>query len=834
MILVKENNFSFKRNIICLISSIFICSCGGGGGGGNNLPVSELPSEQTNSKDTVNNLLPFADIIKAIETDEYFNQWGLSFINASSAYLLDATGKGSIVAVVDEALDWAHHEFLKANILHPDSALTYSGNREPTAWQKFHGTATVSIIAARKDSADIPSNMHGVAYDSQILFIATELGDPPADGEYVPTDIDKFDWSYYDAQEAKMYNNLSVKAQIVNNSFGFAGQITDYPKTTFANNFPKFIDTLGKNEDTIFVWSAGNYNGITDVEGNKVDGTDPGWLAGLGYYFPKLKDNNVAVVAIDQEGMIADFSNRCGVAKDFCIAAPGVRINVAIPNNLYVSLTEQEKSVLSEGVLNYLKDHPTEAYLLASGTSFAAPHVSGSLAVLFAKFGSQLSAKEILKRLFLTANKEGIYADEEIYGQGALDLGQAITPVGSISFFNSSHLSSAALPVSESFVITGKSFGDSLNKGLKSYNFSFFDQLAAPFLVPANTFFNAKIEQFSQIERMKDFQEKKFFNENTNGFFSFSSWDDVTNREGNRGLRLIDASIKYFSGEDSFSLDYGLNPSLNIFSYYEIDNLQSAFFDSNIFTIPWLKNVEAGYSATISRKTKIGEIKFNVYSGSKRRENWQILPSFLIPKEGKAMGGFVSFSMNKRKNLFDLTLGYLKEENNLLGNNSNGAFGNFKDEESLYISVLNRTSFSKRLDLLINVSAIESEPLKSNYYIQSISDLTELSFDIGFIVKEIFSLNESLTFRLYQEPRVEKGKIFIEVPIGRNYSGDVFFENAQFPLRPSGRELSFEAVWTKNSNDKIINFLLGVKKDKGNIKDGSLDFNMLFAFKSIF
>ena len=119
------------------------------------------------------------------------------------------------------------------------------------------------------------------------------------------------------------------------------------------------------------------------------------------------------------------------------------------------------------------------------------------------------------------------------------------------------------------------------------------------------------------------------------------------------------------------------------------------------------------------------------------------------------MGGFVSFSMNKRKNLFDLTLGYLKEENNLLGNNSNGAFGNFKDEESLYISVLNRTSFSKRLDLLINVSAIESEPLKSNYYIQSISDLTELSFDIGFIVKEIFSLNESLTFRLYQEPRVE-------------------------------------------------------------------------------
>ncbi|SVA18678.1 uncharacterized protein METZ01_LOCUS71532, partial [marine metagenome] len=155
MILVKEKNFSFRRNIICLISSIFICSCGGGGGGENNLPVSQLPNEQASSKDPVNNLLPFTDIIKSIETDEYFNQWGLSFINASSAYLLDATGKGSIVAVVDEALDWSHHEFLKKNILHPDSVLNYPGNREPTAWQKFHGTATVSIIAARKDSKDI-------------------------------------------------------------------------------------------------------------------------------------------------------------------------------------------------------------------------------------------------------------------------------------------------------------------------------------------------------------------------------------------------------------------------------------------------------------------------------------------------------------------------------------------------------------------------------------------------------------------------------------------------------------------------------------------------------
>ena len=113
--------------------------------------------------------------------------------------------------------------------------------------------------------------MQGVAYESQILFIATELGEPPADGDYTPTTIQKYDWSNYDRSEANLYDDLSNKAEIVNNSFGFAGQITDYPKETFENNFPKFIDSLTKNKDTIFVWSAGNYNGIRDTSGEKVD-----------------------------------------------------------------------------------------------------------------------------------------------------------------------------------------------------------------------------------------------------------------------------------------------------------------------------------------------------------------------------------------------------------------------------------------------------------------------------------------------------------------------------------------------------------------------------------
>jgi hypothetical protein len=59
-----------------------------------------------------------------------------------------------------------------------------------------------------------------------------------------------------------------------------------------------------------------------------------------------------------EEGKIADWSNRCGVVKNTCIAAPVSGINVAIPNNLYASLSEKEKNGLNEDVLEYFKKSP--------------------------------------------------------------------------------------------------------------------------------------------------------------------------------------------------------------------------------------------------------------------------------------------------------------------------------------------------------------------------------------------------------------------------------------------------------------------------------------------
>lgn len=825
--MTKFKNLFISRKLY-LLFVFLLASCGGGG---SNIPVSEVPNETVLEDESASNLFPILDL-KEIETPEYFNQWGLDFINASSAYVIGATGEGITVAVVDEALDWGHHEFLREGILHPDSILTYSGNREPTPWEKFHGTATASIIAARRDAKDIPSNMQGVAYESQILFIATELGDPPADGDYVPTTIQKYDWSYYDQSEANLYNELSSKADIVNNSFGFTGQITDYPKETFESNFPKFINSLERNKETIFVWSAGNYNGITDTNGEKVDAADPGWLAGLSYYFPELADNNIAVVAVDREGKIADWSNRCGVVKNTCIAAPGSRINVAIPNNLYSSLSEKEKNGLNEDVLEYLKNHPTEAYLLASGTSFAAPHVTGALAVLTGAFKDNLSSKEIIDRLYKTANKEGEYADEATYGQGLLDLGAAVSPVGFLSAYSVNLSSANSFSLEGSYLKTGMSFGNSLKISLKNDNIALFDALGAPFFIPAVNFFQSNIN-LSQLDRLASLK-KDSYQSSTKNIFAFSSWNNVTNSNGYNGLRLSDAGFALKSNLINFSLYYGLNPSAHIFDPKKRFKLSRSFMSNNVFDIPWLMNAEDGFSFSFASDFISKNISMTFFSGLERQENWLSLPSFIIPKKNRSFGSYISFKKDNLKSYRSKnSFGFLINKEKYFSNSFTGAFGDISNAKSLFFSSFHTYKFKRNYELIASFNFSRILPVKSDLYISSISSVYESSFDIGLQKNKFLFEDDTFAILIRQKPYAEKGKLELNLPIGRDKEKNIQYERKNIFLEPHKRNISLEFIWFKDLKSGALGSYVEISKNSFNT-DTPLNFSWLFTYKEKF
>lgn len=66
---------------------------------------------------------------------------------------------------------------------------------------------------------------------------------------------------------------------------------------------------------------------------------------------------------------------------------------------------------------------------VAGGTSFAAPMVTGGLAVMKHGFRGQLSNTDLLAPLPETADRSGRYADAKTYGRGLMDLAAATSPM---------------------------------------------------------------------------------------------------------------------------------------------------------------------------------------------------------------------------------------------------------------------------------------------------------------------------------------------------------------------------------------------------------------------
>ena len=823
---LKKNRL---RNLFFLV--LFFSGCGGGGGSPSSTSTTPLVVNNINENMVTGQRYTPKEIF---ETPEYKRQWGLDLINASSAYSLGGTGKGIVVGVVDEALDWGHHEFLKEDILHPDSILTYSGNREPSPLEKFHGTATSAIIAARKDDIAIPKNMHGIAFDAQILFVSVELGSPPSDGEYQPIEIEKFDWTAYDAQEALFYKDIASKTDVVNNSFGFTGQITDYSEEVIKNTFPKFIKSLSDEQDTIFVWSAGNFNGILDKEGAAVSASNPGILAGLGYYFPELSTNNVAVVAVDLNGKIADFSNRCGVAKEFCLAAPGVSVPLAIPNNLFASLSENEKSMFSESVLDYLEEHPNEAYLSGSGTSFAAPHVTGALAVLFDLFEGNLSNTQVLQRLYDTANKDGEYSNQEVYGQGLLDLGAASSPVGLPLFYTDRTIYGETIALGNSYISTGKSFGDGLEVALRDKRISFFDALGSPFFIKASNFISKKIPLSLNSKRIFNFNKNKY-KSSFNGLITESSWQSILNSEGLFGYRLHDAKINYSNDNTNYFLSYGVNPSISFLDNKSFQLTRRAFADDEAFLVPWTKDSEEGFSIGFSQKIDSQVVQINFFSGSRRSDDWFLRPTFLLEHDGKTHGASVSIRHDEStKYQENLIFGFMNYKDGFLDNNFKGAFADLNGGMSFYSAYNLSANLKNEWKFVSTVSLARVNNISSNYFVRNVSGVVESNFDVGIFKENFFTKNDILSFRLKQEPRIEKAEITLKLPTGRTPSGEINFYEAKFPVLPSGREIFFEALWSYEENSIKTSFSATIIKDKGNLKQKDLDIDLLIVARKFF
>ncbi len=413
--------------------------------------------------------------------DGFRNQWGLKKIGAARAYanieVLKGAGvepgAGVTLGFLDTGIDRDHPAFAGKTVTEqflPGAADETGGD------EVSHGTAVASVAAAGKAASSDAAP--GVARGADIAMFAIPF--PAARDGYVPVSLAELDG--YDDEMASYLDTIlgwrdgARKVDVLNLSFGANGIIDNYTEQQLRRNFDSAIAAMaqaGAGEKTILVWAAGNAHGqgaavceppTPDCVGDGIDAVSVEVFPGLAARIAELRGHTVATVALrESDGRIASFSNRCGIAAAYCIAAPGEDMAFA-----YFGPDPDT----GEAVHTYAAD--------GSGTSLAAPMVAGGLALMKQLFRSQLSNTELVTRLFATADKSGVYADSAVYGQGAMDLGAATSPVGALEV-PGANAARGGFRLGALRFRPGPALGDGMARSLARREIMALDELGAPF-----------------------------------------------------------------------------------------------------------------------------------------------------------------------------------------------------------------------------------------------------------------------------------------------------------------------------------------------------------------
>lgn len=314
-------------------------------------------------------------------TPEYMAQWGLDHINAAKAYARGVDGTGVLVGIIDSGIFAGHSEFIGRY----GGGYDYPTETASSIDRGGHGTGVASVIGANRDG----KGMHGVAPGASLIVAGTE---------------DKLGYTNL-AFAVRAYADLQARGvRIINNSYGDDHPITAFTRASFA---AEYAESLGAYRRAVAA-------GVLSIWITHNDGRDqPSSNAGLPYLFPELERGWLAVTGVGP-GYEPWYTNRCGVAKNWCLAAPGGGdwwLPAPYPDDPIVVADKNG------------------GYTKTFGTSFAAPHVSGAAALVWQMFPF-FSADQVRQTLLGTARDIGAPGVDEVFGYGLLDVGKAVLGPG--------------------------------------------------------------------------------------------------------------------------------------------------------------------------------------------------------------------------------------------------------------------------------------------------------------------------------------------------------------------------------------------------------------------
>lgn len=344
---------------------------------------------------------------------EFKGDWGLSAMNAQYAYARGLSGAGVKLGAVDSGYLPSHREFASRGIIALSVKGTYMNDGEQLdgsklAWRAGeafdragayvdktdltkrigandnHGNHVSGTIAAAKNG----QGMMGVSFGSQYYTTNSNGTDSSRYGS-------NMDYNYFKAA----YGNLAAAGvRVINSSWGSPPTADNYDTLSSFTQAYLRLNGAGKKTWLDAAADVSLQYGVLHVWANGNAGVaHASTRAGLPYFRLELEKYWITATGLKPSG--DQGFNKCGLAKYWCLAAPGYNI-------LSANVTGDDK------------------YKESNGTSMSAPHVTGALGILMERY-SYLGNEEIRTILLTTASHRGTGPADtpnEVFGWGVPDL----------------------------------------------------------------------------------------------------------------------------------------------------------------------------------------------------------------------------------------------------------------------------------------------------------------------------------------------------------------------------------------------------------------------------
>lgn len=778
----------WRRGLV-LLGPLALFGCGGGGGG---------ETEGAFAPTASSIVLTAADF----RTAEYDEMPALATIHADEAYGRDNTpGSGVTIAVLDDGLDTTHPEFAGRVVTQGDYTTDPAGSDATPSAGDSHGTHVTGIAAGAKDDA----GMHGVAFSASIAAYKFSLSIQGATAANTAID----------ATDARVVNNswgidlglndvetlmttLSVDASSALEAFGLGATAAEW--TAFSNSYITLLD------QAVVVFAISNDSGLTDAD----------FTAALPELYPALDTGSwLTVVNVDASNALQ--SAPCGSTAAYCLAAPGVNVLSAVPSDSTDPSTETIDG---------------RTYARFSGTSMAAPMVSGAAAILFDMFS--LSSREVAARLLATADDTfGGYNAYE-HGQGIIDLDAATQPIGNNSVVSNSLDGGKRFAIADSRMDMGAPFGDAMARHMTGRTLAVFDTMDAPFgiaaahlvpqrpagLVPGLMLDGLRRSHATRALALPEgLGVARFAFDPARQSGLRQPGDDTTPSLGSASLMAAVSPNVAVTARYGAAAQGGFGPAEDV----RLDPALSQ--GAAVLSAPFMTFAERGYG--LDGAWRLGP-KAALRVGTRVADEDAVRdrdPFALVQEDDsatRAMAGLAELVVQHGPAIVNVQAGALQEQGTFLGSRTGGAFATDESSATVFAGLGGRVALSPSITLVASAHAgMTSLRPADGGLLTAVSAVTADAYALGLM--SAFAPRSTLGFLVSQPLRVAGGDASMRWVSGRTRSRQLLTEDLTFDLEPSGRELDVELLLSLPLGRGMLSTTLMHRREPGHVAGADSD-----------